>query len=716
MTGPIHLAFLWHMHQPFYKNLMVGTYYLPWVLLHATKDYLDMPLMLKGFPGLKQNFNLVPSLMVQLLDYAKEEVRDLYLEVFDKSPADLSEAERGFIVTNYFSANWDRMVKRYPRYWELLRKRGLNYRREALKEVQGYFNDEDLRDLQVLFFLAWIDPVLIDAHDDLKALVNKGRGFTEGDKAILRSVQRDIVAAILPTYRELVSAGSVELSTSPFYHPIMPLLIDRDAARESMPWANLPQKRFRHPDDARAQLRRGLELFEEVFAFRPQGMWPPEGSVSDDALGLYASEGIRWVSTDEDILVRSLSGEGIRLPNGVLALPEVLYRPYGWESDAGSIAILFRDRQISDLISFHYSTMDPKEAAADCLKRIGAGAERAHAAGKGPFLLTIAMDGENAWEYYQNDGRDFLSYLYEGILKDNLIIPTTISGFLDIAGTRERLNHCYAGSWINHNFSIWIGHDEDNRAWDLLAAARDVLGQEDPDRTNRDAWESILIAEGSDWFWWYGDEHSSESDEIFDLLFRENVMNVYRFLGKEPPDELAVPIITEGREAEPVREPVSFMYPVIDGMVTDYFDWLGAGYVAGIGHGTAMHQAVPLIKGLYYGFDPYLLFLRLDLDQDAFASLKKSSFEVAIAAHETLRFRYSVGDEELDGPAGVRAAFGEIFEAAVPFAVIGVLPGQTINVSLSVREGDIVVERIPARGILKVKVPSETFETEMWHV
>jgi alpha-amylase/alpha-mannosidase (GH57 family) len=716
MTGAIHLAFLWHMHQPFYKNLMGGAYYLPWVLLHATKDYLDMPLMLKGFPGLKQNFNLVPSLMVQLLDYAKKEVRDLYLEVFDKDPADLSRAEREFIVASYFSANWDRMVKRYPRYWELLRKRGLNCPRDSLKEVQCYFNDEDLRDLQVLFFLAWIDPVFFDTYDGLKALVLKGRGFTEDDKVLLRSVQRDIVAGVLPTYRELASAGSVELSTSPFYHPIMPLLIDRDAARESMPWSNLPKNRFRHPDDARDQLRRGLALFEDVFTFRPQGMWPPEGSVSDDALGLYASEGVRWVATDEDILVRSLAREGIRLANGALAHPEILYRPYGWQSDAGSIAIIFRDRQLSDLISFHYSRMDPKEAAEDCLKRVRAGAERAHATGKGPFLLTIAMDGENAWEYYQNDGRDFLSFLYEGILKDNRIISTTVSGFLEIAGTQERLNHCYAGSWINHDFSIWIGHDEDNRAWDLLAAARDVLEQEDPDRANRDAWESILIAEGSDWFWWYGDEHSSESDEIFDLLFRENVMNVYRFLGKVPPDELAVPIITEGREAEPVREPVSFMHPAIDGRVTDYFDWLGAGFVAGIAYGTAMHQATPLIKGLYYGFDRYTLFLRLDLDRDALASLSKSSFEVTITAHETLRFRYTVGDGKLDSPVEVRAAFGEIFEAAVPFAAIGALPGQTIDVSLSVREGDVIVERIPARGILKVKVPSETFETEMWHV
>ncbi len=277
----IYISFLWHMHQPYYKNCFTGEYLLPWTLLHGTKDYYDMGSMLEGFPGMKQNFNFVPSLLEQLEDYEQHEVDDTYLNVFRKHPADLTSDDKIFMLGNFFNANWDNMIRPFPRYYELLEKRGLYCPREALGKITGYFTEEELRDLQILFFMAWIDPVFYDTYDGLKYLKQKGRKFTEDDKGILRNVQKDILKGTIPLYRDLSQRGIVELSTSAFYHPIIPLLIDTDRARDAMPGCDLPRTRFAWPEDASHQITAGLDLFEKVFGTRPKGMWPPEGSVSD---------------------------------------------------------------------------------------------------------------------------------------------------------------------------------------------------------------------------------------------------------------------------------------------------------------------------------------------------------------------------------------------------------------------------------------------------
>jgi len=711
----VYLSFLWHMHQPYYKNLYTGEYLLPWVLLHGTKDYFDMAAMLKDFDGMKQNFNVVPSLLLQLIDYQNLEAKDAYLQVFKKPPKDLTADEKVFILTNFFNANWDNMIKPHPRFYELLNRRGFYYPRDAIDEIKDYFNDEDFRDIQILFFLAWIDPVFYGQYDSLQYLKKKGRAFSEDDKNILEDVQKKILQGIIPLYRELASAGIIELSTSPFYHPIIPLLIDSRVARESIPGAALPAKLFAKPEDASSQMDEAIRLFRELFREAPGGMWPPEGSVSDDALRLYIEHGIQWLATDEDILFQSLRSDARRDGSGFLSNPELLYRPYRYEHNGGHIDMIFRDQSLSDLISFHYSRMDAKDAANDCLRRIKRIGDSVKGRIKKP-LVTIAMDGENAWENYKNDGRDFFNYLYEGILREKDIVPVTISEYLKEAEDAGSFSHCFAGSWIGHNFSIWIGHVEDNTGWSLLAETRDFLEAEDPGKDNKDAWESIYIAEGSDWFWWYGDEHSSENDEIFDLLFRENLANVYRFLGKDPPEILSIPIILKDREAKPAREPINFIKPIIDGRVTNYFEWMGSGFFAGKGHGVAMHEAATLMKGCYYGFNETSLFLRVDIDHAFIADVADVSFEINLMAKENFKIVYSIKDKRIDATLPAFAMFADILEVEVPFEALGVEKNEKIDAWLSVKMNDMFVDRIPKRGYISIKVPSETFEMEMWYV
>ncbi len=713
--GPLYLSFLWHMHQPFYKNLYTGEYLLPWVLLHGTKDYCDMALLLKEFQGMKQNFNLVPSLLAQLFDYEKGNVKDQYIDVFRKEPQQLTRDDKIFLLVNFFSANWENMIRPYPRYYELLKKRGFYYPKEGISGIVNYFTDDDFRDIQVFFFLVWIDPIFIDRYEGLKRIISKGRGFTEDDKAVVEHAQKEILRSIVPLHKELASTGSMEISTSPFYHPIIPLLIESGSAREAMPMVQLPEPPFCRPQDAAHQIDEAIGLFRDLFGWAPSGMWPPEGSVSDKALQLYMDKGVKWLATDEDILYQSLGMELRRDGSGYLSSPEVLYKPYRYERNGLQIDLVFRDKSLSDLISFHYSRMAPKDAAEDCVARLRHIGESLRGRVAMP-LVTIAMDGENAWESYKNDGRDFLRFLYEGILREESIVPVTISEYLASARDLGSIQHCYAGSWIGHNFSIWIGHVEDNTGWSLLSAARDYLERKDPEKENKEAWESIYIAEGSDWFWWYGDEHSSEQDEVFDYLFRENLANVYRFTGQEPPDILSIPILLEDREIRPTREPINLLYPVIDGEVTNYFDWMGAGFIEGKGAGMAMHEGAPLIKGLYYGFNECSLFVRIDVGKAFISNLEDVSFGISLMTTQTYKIVYRVKGKAIESPMSVRMVFTDVLEVEVPFEGLGATKGDKIAIWAALKINEMVVDRTPKRGYLAICMPSENFEMEMWYV
>jgi alpha-amylase/alpha-mannosidase (GH57 family) len=719
---PLYVAFIWHMHQPFYRDPLTGVYRLPWVRLHGTKDYLDMVEMLRDFPQVRQNFNLVPSLLEQLIDYSENGASDIFLDVSRKKASELDQEDKSFLLENFFLANWENMIKIFPRYHELLIKRGTRLAKADLIRATKHFAAGDFLDLQVFFNLSWIDPVFRERDPLLKALVARGRNFTEEDKGALLSKQIEILGRIAPTYREMALSGQIELSFSPFFHPILPLLCNTDVAKVAMPDVKLPGRRFAHPEDADSQIESGMRYFEKVFGFRPTGMWPPEGSVSEEALRIAARHGVKWTATDEGVLSLSLERK-LRDSSGNATEPDLLYRPYTFED----ISIVFRDHELSDLIGFVYSQWDPEKAAADLIKRL-LGIRSSMRTG-GPRLVSIILDGENAWEYYRNDGRDFFRHLYEGLSREERLKTITVSDYLATQGRGERLGRIHPGSWINANFSIWIGHEEDNDAWDYLGETRDRLEdfrKNNPGAELEEAWKAIFVAEGSDWNWWYGDDHQTETQEEFDELFRLNLMKIYREMGKDIPEQLYEPILRRDKGVTPTHMIRGFIKPTIDGIVTSYYEWYQGAQMDVKKSGGSMHKSESLIAAVHYGFDKDNLYVRIDpkipfeeFDEGIALSIittRPADVKVSfpLGGKEAVVFeKEGEGWRKIKELSGV--AVRDIFEIGIPFSDLKAKEKEEINMYISIGKAGEEVERCPWRGHIIVTVPTEDFEALMWY-
>ena len=713
------------MHQPFYKDPLTGLYRLPWVRLHGTKDYLDMAEILIDFPEIKQTFNFTPSLLEQIIDYTEHNAKDHYLELTLKKASELTLEEQLFILENFFLANWDNMIKPFPRYYELLVKRGLRLIKSELERSVRYFTHSDLLDLQVLFNLCWIDPMFREGDPFLKELVEKGRDYTEEDKHLLISKQFSLLKKIIPRYREMVQNGQIELSVSPFYHPILPLLCDTNSAKVAMPEIRLPQKRFSYPEDAKNQIRMGMDYFEKLFGYRPTGMWPSEGSVSEEALRIAAQEGIKWIGTDEDILAHSL-GKRLRDSSGNIIEPDILYKPYTFEN----VYLIFRDHQISDLIGFLYSHWDSKKAADDLVSRLLT--LQAYTPRDKTRLVSIILDGENAWEYYKNDGHDFFKYLYERLSQEKRLKTVRVSEYLNEHAEGEPLNRLHAGSWINANYSIWIGHEEDNTAWDYLTDTRNDLQlfeKLNPDKDISKALKALYVAEGSDWNWWYGDDHSTETQHDFDELFRMNLVKVYREMEKEVPQQLYVSILREDIGIPPTIIVRGFIEPKIDGMVTSYYEWYQGAYIDVRKSGGSMHKSESIVSRIYYGFNKDYLFLRID-SVIPFSELQDNGTRFSLNIVKPVQFKIIVPiklpsvkaelfEKKDEGWEKVKditeIAIKDILEIGIPFNDLKAKEKDEMNIFVSIIKNGGEVERCPWRGCVTLTVPTPDFEAMMWY-
>ena len=444
--GKLRVLLLWHMHQPFYKDLVSGEYRLPWVRLHALKDYYGMVKLLEEFPQVHQNFNIVPSLVAQIEDYNSGVFKDQFWEVAAKPAGELSLDEKHFALTYFFQAHGERMIGRYPRYrrlWEQVRAAGPD---PAHADIT--FGERDYRDLQVLSQLAWFDEYYL-AEPAVRELIVKGQGYSEEDQRFVMSKQHEILRGVLPAYRAAAERGSVELSTTPYYHPILPLLCDTNTGRESVAGLPLPSERFRRPDDAEEQIRRALDAHQRSFGTRPVGMWPSEGSVSDEVLRIAAGQGVQWMATDEGVLGRSLNYEMRRDPEGFLdrGSAEKLYNIYRWERDGQTMNMVFRDHRISDLLGFVYAGMPAADAAEHLMNTIKQAAAPVLESGR-DAVVSIILDGENAWESYEGNGRDFLRRFYGKLQGDPQIEPLTISEAIARQRASELRQTAGAGSGV----------------------------------------------------------------------------------------------------------------------------------------------------------------------------------------------------------------------------------------------------------------------------
>jgi alpha-amylase/alpha-mannosidase (GH57 family) len=745
----LRVLFLWHQHQPFYKDLVTGRYRLPWVRLHALKDYYGMVKLLDEFPTVHQTINLVPSLITQLEDYVSGDARDPFFDIAAHPAGEMSSEERAFALKYLFQANEQHVIGRYPRYLELFRMQQSN--QHDPEALQRAFTAQDITDLQVLSQIAWFDELFLE-EPDIAALVGKGRGYSIDDQKFVMAKQQELISRVLPAHRSAQERGLAELSTTAFYHPILPLLCDTDIGRVSAPGLPLPQ-RFQHPEDAREQIQRSIALHERVFGAKPQGAWPSEGSVSEEVISIASGLGINWLATDEGVLGRSLGayfhrdGDG-RLTNGGV---DRLYNIYRYEKADAHMHMVFRDHSLSDLIGFVYAGVAAETAAEDMLRRIRYSAQPVLDSGR-DAVVSIILDGENAWEFYPRSGREFLRRLYDGIAKDPGMEAATVSEAIGKHKDFAKLGSIVPGSWINANFNVWIGAPEDNKAWDFLKAARDFYDEAAPraeESARKLAYEELLIAEGSDWNWWYGPEHHSANDADFDELYRKHLSNVYAALGSSPPDYLAHPITTARPEGEDVifTPQMAYIHPRIDGDISGYFDWVGAAMYSADRRTSAMHGKEYVLRTIYAGIDENTFYGRVDIEPESLQGEMEIVLNVESAAaadqppNEALtgkRLKISVPisqaglgewtvasisppsgngqsekEERLDAAqAGVLVRWKKIVEFQLPLQLLGVLTrshqqSHRINLHCAAWKNKLPIDSLPLHGAISIPVVEE---------
>ncbi len=654
---PLHVAFVWHMHQPYYKDDLTNTYLLPWVRLRAAKDYFKMPALLDQYPKVRATFNLVPSLLAQIEDYGKEESVDLFLNLSKRPAGELSPEEKDFLLRWMRESPRALRVQQSPRYLEL-----------ASLPADAQFTTTDIRDLQVWFNLAWCDPVWVEQDPRLAELKRKDRDFSEEDKSILFAAQLERIRSVIPKYRELADRGQAELTFSPYYHPILPLICHVDSARTATPQIQLPERHFSHREDAERQIELGMGLFERMLARRPKGMWPSEMAVGESVIGLAEKANLDWMISDEEVLARSLEGQFNR--------DDHLYQPKRVAREGRSVSMVFRDSQLSNVIGFDYQRMSSIDAARDLMGRLR---RIRDVQGDRDFLAVIALDGENAWEFYPRDGHDFLNALYTELESTGDVVTTTVSDFLAEHPPQQQLHHLHTGSWIGASLDTWIGDPEHNVAWDLLAETRDWLDGQSQQRPRESqqaalAWREILITEGSDWFWWFSRKHDSGMDPIWDNQFRLHLRNVYKLMGARAPARLFQPIIK--RAPTPERGVPS---ATISPQSRQDSSWSQAGfYLVGSGFG-ALHRPAGVVERVFYGNDEDKMYFRIDSPRSG-PELEEQKIEFWL---------YISGPPAVDGQGNV--------ELPLPRSALvdlGFEPAYVVRIAPRARGGSVTVARV----------------------
>jgi alpha-amylase/alpha-mannosidase (GH57 family) len=527
---PLILLILWHQHQPRYPKDEKGDYLSPWVRLHGTKDYYDMAKILEEYPEIHVTINLTPSLLEMIVDL-NNGVMDKPMRLSLKPVKDMTEEEKKYLIDRFFDANWDNVIRVFPRYSELLDKK-----------LRGeIFSDQDLIDLKAWFNLAWSDPdfrtkeVLLEIGDKvtLRELVKKGRNFTEDEVKRIIEVHRKILKSIIPVHRKLMEKGQIEVSTTPFYHPILPLIYDIKLARPGLPDKPMPNTEFSYPEDAEWHVKEAIEFYQKIFGKKPEGMWPAEGSVAHELVPIFAKYGIKWIATDEKVLMKSLKKNSLTL--------EEKYRVYKVKKNMDSVFVVFRDTRLSDAIGFVYQKMHPVEAANRFILEL-ANIYKYWKDESNPPVVAVILDGENAWEHYQNDAKEFFHNFYTSLSKAKFIKTMTISEYIKKYKPVNTLDYLFPGSWIGANFGTWIGESDENKAWEYLAYVRkdveNLLPELDKNKKEK-VMRLIYIAEGSDWFWWYGDDQEVPGN-FFDVSFRETLKEIYKVLNKEYPKFLDI--------------------------------------------------------------------------------------------------------------------------------------------------------------------------------
>ena len=537
----LKVVLCWHMHQPQYSEPMGGMYQLPWTYLHAIKDYVDMAWHLENVPGAKAVVNFAPTLIEQIADYDEQvssrfkgtgRLKDPLLMALDSPVQPVRAEERKKLISDCLRANDEKLIAPFPQFATLAKMA-----REMLEEPErfNYLNDQFMIDIVVWYHLAWIGESVRRTDVRIQNLMKKAKQFSFHDRRQLMVVIGELLADLIPRYRRLAESGRVELSVTPYAHPIIPLMLDINSTHEAMPDSPLPEITDYPGGEERANwhMEEGLRVFEHYFGFRPKGCWPSEGAVSDDTLKLIARHGFSWTATGENVLRNSFNLSDMSDAS--------IYKPY--KLPDASPACFFRDDGLSDLIGFTYTKWGADDAVDDFINHlltIKSNTEN----DKKDRVVSVILDGENAWEYYSYNGYYFLQALYSRLAGHPELELTTFSDALQDGVQAAELPKLVAGSWVYGSFSTWIGDPDKNRGWDLLSEAKMVFDKvmaekEFDSETEHALLRQLAICEGSDWFWWFGDYNSAESVSDFERLFRLHLSNLYQMLGEEVPQCLS---------------------------------------------------------------------------------------------------------------------------------------------------------------------------------
>ena len=605
---PVKIAILWHFHQPYYKK--DDRFIMPWVRLHGIKDYWDLPELFYEYPNIKQTINMVPSLDIQVKEYVTKSTFDNIQLLSFKKASELTEDDKNAILDAFFRCNEANLIQPYNRFRELF---------DASKDhdkALAEFTENDWLDLQVWYNLTWLGQ-FSRKKSFLKRLFIKERNFTEEEKNLLLDIHLEILSSINSQLKMLADLGQLELCCSPMYHPILPLLCNSEAVHEATPDQPLPNPIFRYPQDAEAQISSSLKLCTETYGKTPNGMWPSEGSLSDEVLDIFANNNVSWVATDEAVLYSSA--------DNVSGCAKYFPRKYITKSKK-AISIFFRNHSLSDAIGFVYANWNPRDAALDFtnkLKKIKFDIVNEYGEDALNYaVIPVILDGENCWEYYKENGINFLRELYNELANPDEFKTVTFSETLkpEVEKFVQPLNHIRAGSWINADFKIWLGHNEHVIAWSYLSILRGII-EEKKEHLSPDLLAQVIdeihIAEGSDWFWWYGDSNWAQNKTDFDILFRWRLQHIYELMKVNVPDYLNVPI-NQAPQIKLFKESVSDINPIVNSSESPKEEWDNAAcYNAKIAMSGAMHQAGEIIDTIYFGKNINYIYLKIEINDAA---------------------------------------------------------------------------------------------------
>ena len=729
-TQNLSLAIYWHMHQPVYE--LEGTYLMPWVRLHAIKDYLDMALFLEKFPKLKLNFNIVPALLDAIIDYTDNGLTDIHAELSAVDADTLTDEEKAFVLNNFFSSKFETMIYRSENYKNLYQKR---FSKDVA--VLEDFSSQEISDLMALFNLVWIDPIHYERYPRLKDLWNKQYNYSKEDRIEIINIHLQIMKEIIPTYKKYIQSGRIELTTSPYYHAILPILADmKNSVKNTLTTEGLPQS-LDMLDDAKLQIKKGLDRIEEIFGVRPKGIWPPELCLGAKTLNLLAKEGIKWTISDEGVLANSINVDFVRDFKGNLDDPYHLLKVYSYKTKDSEIDVIFRDRSIPHLINFEYAGINPQMAAGDLYEKIKLIQNKLVVSPDKTHLLTIALDCENCWENYQNDGIDFLENIYSYIENDESLSTVLISDYVEKDEHKKELKKIFSGSWIDQTFQFWIGESEKNKAWAYLKKTKDDLDnyikEHKLNQKINFAKRELLIAEGSDWFWWYGEPNYSGQDFIFDYMFRERLKNVYLILGIDYPEYLDKTLITAVEV--PFKHPKRSITPRMDG-------WYNSGSISML-DGPVFREN-KIVDKINFGCDKNNIYFRLHVNKGSgeisfidrinqFYIYTRNATNIGLRAYIRLisktdnpypilleRFEHEIALTivkdtlypprlatvlhpnlwTLDNPEGISIVNNDVIDVTIPFDKLGIKEGETVEFFLANTDSGVKNTYIPQEILL----------------